>query len=186
MEQNLFEYEHMTYSDALCLRSKIVSNTICVEPYFCLDQGEYYSENCINMISHKCEDELFYLLGILNTHVGKYLWIEFCMIETSSTNRAYCSTKQATVQSFPLPFINAQNAPVKARIIEVTKSIYSLLKNDINAKYDVLQAELEYLVYSLYRINELPEDVQAFVRTYKLNKKERLKVLDKYVQTLDK
>lgn len=186
MEQNLFDYEHMTYSDILCSQSKIVSNTVSIEPYFCLDEGEYYTENCVNIISHKCEDELFYLLGILNTHVGKYLWVEFCMIETSSTDRIYSSTKQATVQSFPMPFINAQNASVKARIIEVTKSIYSLLKNDVEAKYDALQAELEHLVYLVYRINELPADVQAFIREYKLNKTDRLKVLDKYVKSLDK
>lgn len=177
---NLLKAEYTNYSDRVLKMKKVVINTILKEPIAALEEGHFCTYTTTNIICHDDINELYYLLGIINTHVGKYLWTEYCLIDTTS-NKAYSSSKHNSVSSFPMPFIGDKNASVKRKIIEVTKSIHELLKSDPEANYDALQGELEDLVWKLYSFHELPEELQTYVRNYKTHKTERMKYLQQKV-----
>lgn len=142
--------------------NKVILPIHCKFPLACIDfkitdnfRNAAYTHHDVNM--------LFFLVGIINSQTGRYIF--FLMHAT--VNKIPSWFHLVNVAELRLPIITKENQHLKQRVIELAKIIYYRLEKDENANYAKEQAELDEIVFKLYKLDELPLEVQEKIKNHK-------------------
>jgi len=110
------------------------------------DKGRLHMDTTHGLFDIKVN--IYYLVGLLNSKVISYWHRAY----TSEKGRTFAEVKIANIKNIPIKL------PEDERIVNLTKSILTLKKQNKDADTQNLESQIDQLVYKLYDLT--PEEVE--------------------------
>ena len=145
---------------------KISWQRVTQEPSFVLDNEFYLLDSMAFLCSYKQED-LLYLLGLLNS---KVIFYYFKQIGHLYSDKGFLLSNQY-VERFPIPKITKQETNLHQKIISLVKQVLDSKKKDLKQDTKALENELDSLIYKLYKLDK--EEIRLIESAFNARERER-------------
>ncbi|GAA7960822.1 class I SAM-dependent DNA methyltransferase [Helicobacter pylori] len=134
-------------------KEKIVWNPVSGEYFFTFIKDEFYFNNSLFMMTSKTLEtrDLYYILGLLNTTLYKWLTIQMTNLITIGK---YAYGSKDKIERLPIPKITEKNQELAHKITDGAKQILALKAKDPKANTQRLEKEIDTLVYQLYHLTD--------------------------------
>ena len=146
------------------LNPKIVIRQIGMSPIATYDEDNFYTLNTIYNIINSSKYSLKYLIGIINSELGKWFWIK----KNSDFKTLFPKIKKSQIEAVPIPTIDFDNKKEKAMHDQIVSLVDKML--DLNEKLKkaktphdrelierrikTTDSQIDQLVYELYGLTE--------------------------------
>ena len=141
---------HRKRNDKYFLNPKIVIRQIGSSPITTYDGEQYYTLNTIyNLIGSDDRYSLKYILGIINSKLGKWFWIK----NNSDFKTLFPKIKKSEIEAIPIYDLDFNNPNDKAKheqIIALVDRILSMKQSNQDYGASNLEQEIDRLIYELY------------------------------------
>ena len=152
------------------LSPKLIVCQIGSTPVITYDDEQYYTLNTIYNITALNRKQLLFLLGIINSALGKWFWTK----ENSDFKTLFPKIKKSQIENIPIRTINFDDATERGqhdRIVALVERMLALHKQAATARTDqdktvisrqikATDDQIDALVYDLY---DLTADERALV-----------------------
>ncbi len=141
---------HRKRNEKYFLNPKIVIRQIGSSPIATYDGEQYYTLNTIyNLIGSDDRYSLKYILGIINSKLGKWFWIK----NNSDFKTLFPKIKKSEIEAMPIYDLDFNNPNDKAKheqIIALVDRILSMKQSNPDYGASNLEQEIDRLIYELY------------------------------------
>ena len=141
---------HRKRNEKYFLNPKIIIRQIGSSPVATHDGEQYYTLNTIyNLISSDDRYSLKYVLGIMNSKLGKWFWIK----NNSDFKTLFPKIKKTEIEAIPIYKLNFNNSNDRTKheqIVALVDRILFMKQATPDANITALEKEIDRVVYSLY------------------------------------
>ncbi|WP_052058180.1 TaqI-like C-terminal specificity domain-containing protein [Helicobacter jaachi] len=134
-------------------KQKISWQRVTQEPRFILESDFYLLDSMAFIISYS-QDELYYLLGFLNS---KLIFYYFKHIGHLYSNKGFLLSNQY-VEKFPVPKAKDIDQNIHDKIIALVKEILETKSRDSKTNTKHLESKLDSVIYKLYALT--PDEIK--------------------------
>ena len=139
--------DNIAYSEEFS-KIKIIYQKFQVKPVFTLDTEGFFCNSSMFFIPKNDK----YLLALLNSKLGWYLIGNYCTKINNGYQLIYKYLKQIPIKK--IDFNNEVEKNLHDKIVEKVEQILALKKADNQANTDILENQIDKLVYQLYGLTE--------------------------------
>ena len=164
------DWLHRKRDEKYFLNPKLIVRQIGSTPVITYDDEQYYTLNTIYNITALNRKQLLFLLGIINSALGKWFWTK----ENSDFKTLFPKIKKSQIENIPIRTINFDDATERGqhdRIVALVERMLALHKQAATARTDqdktvisrqikATDDQIDALVYDLY---DLTADERALV-----------------------
>ena len=148
---------HRKRDEKYFLNPKIIIRQIGNTPIATYDEERFYTLNTIyNLIGSDDRHSLKYVLGIINSKLGKWFWIK----NNSDFKTLFPKIKKSQIETIPIYDLNLTNSDDREKhdlIVASVNQILSIKRANPNIEVSELEKEIDQIVYSLYGLN--PDEI---------------------------
>ncbi|MBC8174077.1 MAG: N-6 DNA methylase, partial [Candidatus Marinimicrobia bacterium] len=159
------DWLHRKRNEKYFLNSKIMIRQIGKIPIASYDQNQFYTLNTIyNLIINSDLFSLKYFLGIINSKLGGWFWIQ----KNYDYKTLFPKIKKSQIESIPIFNINFSNHTDKSRHDKMVKLVDRMLdlhkrlntaktphdRKVLQRQIDAIDKQIDRLVYELYDLTE--------------------------------
>ena len=148
---------HRKRNEKYFLNPKIIIRQIGSTPIATYDGEQFYTLNTVyNLIGSDDRYSLKYVLGIINSKLGKWFWIK----NNSDFKTLFPKIKKSQIETVPIYNLDLANSDDRGkydRIVAHVNQILSIKQAAPNIGVSELENEIDQIVYSLYDLT--PEEI---------------------------
>ena len=148
---------HRKRNEKYFLNPKIIIRQIGSTPIATYDGEQFYTLNTVyNLIGSDDRYSLKYVLGIINSKLGKWFWIK----NNSDFKTLFPKIKKSQIETVPIYDLDLANSDDRGkydRIVAHVNQILSIKQAAPNIGVSELENEIDQIVYSLYDLT--PEEI---------------------------